>query len=77
MEAPSGMFKAQALEELSLDEFRLVGTRGFPKIMGTFLVVPTIRTTVFWGLYWGPLFRETTITWQSLSEQLGASALEQ
>ena len=28
---------------------------GFPKIMGTFLGVPIIRTIVFWGLYWGPL----------------------
>ena len=27
---------------------------GFPKIMGTFLGVPIIRTIVFWGLYWGP-----------------------
>ena len=26
---------------------------GVPKIMGTFLGVPIIRTTVFWGLYWG------------------------
>ena len=28
---------------------------GFPKIMGTFLGVPIIRTIVFWGLYCGPL----------------------
>ena len=28
--------------------------RGFPKIRGTFLGVPKIRTLVFWGLYWGP-----------------------
>ena len=27
---------------------------GFPKIRGTFLGVPIIRTVVFWGLYWGP-----------------------
>ena len=27
---------------------------GFPKIRGTILGVPTIRTIVFWGLYWGP-----------------------
>ena len=26
----------------------------FPKIRGTFLGVPTIRTKVFWGLRWGP-----------------------
>ena len=35
---------------------------GFPKIRGTFLGVPIIRTIVFWGLYWGSLiFWETTI----------------
>ena len=28
---------------------------GFPKIRGTFLGVPIIRTIVFWGLHWGPL----------------------
>ena len=28
---------------------------GFPKIRGTLLRVPIIRTIVFWGLYWGPL----------------------
>ena len=28
---------------------------GFPKIRGTLLGVPIIRTIVFWGLYWGPL----------------------
>ena len=27
----------------------------FPKIRGTFLGVPMIRTIVYWGLYWGPL----------------------
>ena len=27
----------------------------FPKIRGTFLGIPIIRTIVFWGLYWGPL----------------------
>ena len=26
---------------------------GFPKIRGNLLGVPIIRTTVFWGLYWG------------------------
>ena len=29
-------------------------TWGFPKIRGTFLGVPIIRTIVYWGLYWGP-----------------------
>ena len=28
---------------------------GFPKIRGTILGVPRIRTTLFWGLYWGSL----------------------
>ena len=27
---------------------------GFPKIRGTLLEVPIIRTIVFWGLHWGP-----------------------
>ena len=27
---------------------------GVPKIRGTLLGVPKIRTIVFWGLYWGP-----------------------
>ena len=26
----------------------------FPKIRGTILGVPIIRTIVVWGLYWGP-----------------------
>ena len=34
---------------------------GFPKIRGTILGVPIIRTIVFGGLYWVPLFWETTI----------------
>ena len=33
---------------------------GFLKIRGTFLGVPIIRTLVCLGLYWGPLFWETT-----------------
>ena len=28
---------------------------GFPKIRGTILGVPIIRTIIYWGLYWGPL----------------------
>ena len=27
----------------------------FPKIRGTLLKVPLIRTVVFWDLYWGSL----------------------
>ena len=34
---------------------------GFPKIRGTFLGVHIIRAIVYLGLYWGPLFWETTI----------------
>ena len=34
---------------------------GFPNNRGTILGVPVIRTIVFWGLYWEPLFMETTI----------------
>ena len=28
----------------------------FPQIRGTILGVPMMWTTVFWGLYWGPLY---------------------
>ena len=28
---------------------------GFPKIKGTLLGVPIIRTVVYWDLYWGTL----------------------
>ena len=37
-------------------------TGGFGKIRDTFLGIPIIRTIVLWGLYWVPLFWETT-TW--------------
>ena len=33
---------------------------GFPKVRGTILGVPIIKLRIFWGPYWGPLFRETT-----------------
>ena len=33
----------------------------FPKLWVPLLGVPIMRTIVFWGLYWGPLFWETTI----------------
>ena len=33
--------------------FRVYGLE-FPKIRGTILGVPVIRTIVYWGLYWGP-----------------------
>ena len=34
---------------------------GFHRIRGTFLVIPIIRTIVFWGLHWGSLILGTTI----------------
>ena len=36
------------------DETKHFSKSGFPKIRGTILGVPIIRTIVFWGLYWGP-----------------------
>ena len=44
---------------------------GFPKIMGTFLGVPVIRIVVYWGLYWVPLFWETTKYQPSKSPNTG------
>ena len=32
-----------------------MGIWGSHKIRGTFLVIPIIRTIVFWGLHWGSL----------------------
>ena len=29
--------------------------QGFPQLRGTIWAVPLMRTSVFWGLYWGPL----------------------
>ena len=43
------------LEKLTTYTHRKRTIWGFPKIGGTFLGVPAIRTIVFWGLYWGPL----------------------
>ena len=37
---------------------------GFPEIWDTLLGVPIIEILRYWGLYWGPLFRETTISQQ-------------
>ena len=34
---------------------------GFPKLGGTLFGGPHSKGLVFWGLYWGPLFWETTI----------------
>ena len=32
----------------------LLVNMGFPKIRGTILGFPIIRTRIYWGLYWGP-----------------------
>ena len=53
-----GMLRVRALRVIwALAQFKVVGLLiwEFPKIRGTFLGVPIIRTLVFWGLYWGPL----------------------
>ena len=44
----------QPSELLRPDHAAAAGTWGLPKIRGSFLGVPIIRTMVFWGLYWGP-----------------------
>ena len=44
-----------------LDLYRGLLGLGVPKIRGTILGVPIIRTVVYWGLYWVPLW-ETTIS---------------
>ena len=46
----------------------------FLKIRGTFLEVPIIRIGIFWGVYWGPLFREITICFPELKVQLRTRA---
>ena len=33
----------------------------FPEFRGAILEVPIIRIILFWGLYWGLLYKETTI----------------
>ena len=42
-----------ALRSLAIE--LVVTVCGFPKIRGTFLGIPIIRTIVYWGLYWGSL----------------------
>ena len=32
------------------------GDMGVSQFRDTFLGAPIVRTVVFWGLYWGPLF---------------------
>ena len=53
MKTPSGNeFISLAVHLLALKpSIRIWGS---PKIRGTLLGVPRIRTIVFWGLYWGP-----------------------
>ena len=33
----------------------------FPQIRGPILVVPIIRTIIYFGLFWGPLFMEAPV----------------
>ena len=40
--------------QLAARIFLLGLKRGFPKIRGTLVGVPIIRSILFWGLYWGP-----------------------
>ena len=40
----------------TLREAKVSQVLGFPKIRGTLLKIPIIRTIVFRGLYWVPLF---------------------
>ena len=48
------------------------GTKwGFPKIRGTILGVPIIRTMVFWGLYWGPPILGNYQIWPESKEIAG------
>ena len=42
-------------KDLTFLDGRIPAILGFPKIRGTFLGIPIIRTIVFWGLYWGTL----------------------
>ena len=62
----SGVRRCRTITQV-LDVHSSVTIWGFPKIRGTLLGVPIIRVIVYWGLYWGPLFRETTI-WNSTPE---------
>ena len=39
---------------------------GFPKMRGTLLGVPIIRTIVFWDLYWGPRILGNCPLWTGL-----------
>ena len=54
---------------------------GFPKIRGTILGVPIVRTLVFLGLYWGPpilgKYQITTqkIAWTAVLANEGATRL--
>ena len=40
---------------------RYLSIQGFPKSGGAILGVPMLRTLIFWGLCWGPLFWDTTM----------------
>ena len=43
----------------------------FPKIRGTILGVPVIRTIVFWALYWGPpILGKYQMVWVTVQKQI-------
>ena len=50
-----------------------------PKITGTILGVPVIRTIAFWGLYWGPLIlgnchiRESLLASDVVDKKIGSN----
>ena len=44
---------------------------GFPKIRGTILRVPIIRTIIYWGLYWG---RPILGNYHLIKQEFGASS---
>ena len=52
--AAVGSGKRWGLVEPGIHLWTAIEIWGFPKIRGTLLGVPIIRTIVFWGLYWGP-----------------------
>ena len=43
------------MDDATTESWIIMAIWGFPKIRGTFLGVPIIRTIVYWGLDWGTL----------------------
>ena len=71
-ELPLG-FRVQGLGRSS--PIRCKAKRVFPKIRGTSLGVPMMRTVVFWGLYRGPLILGNyRIAWSFLPRHRGLQA---